>query len=174
MKKLILLTLLCACEPVVNNTNNVSQPAPTPAAPVTAVVKTTDPVPPKSCPVVVPELLAGQGTHGDMTQWGCTSNCTVILFDTIRIYLKHTAGGNGQVMADELFPSGPSQKTFAIDIGIDRAHSIIDPSSGELRLTRSDFGFAATTEDYPASLDCDQLTIDGAVFTYKQNLEVGF
>ncbi len=146
------LIILSACDV------NITQTPPT--GPVTSTKVPADTgiiTPPQSCPVLVP-------SDGTSSEWTCTSNCTQIPFTTalfgwsqMENFATHFTYGITELTAT--YPDGHQIKYALSET---QNHDAI--LNGNLELTI--LGDPTPPTIYPASLDCDQITINDAVFTY--------
>lgn len=164
MKHLVaLLVLLVACDPQINITAPQS-PQPVNQAPLpstTPISNVVAPTPTKSCPVAVP-------LYPSEAVWTCTNNCTQVPFASLWLQLTkpNSSSPYGLVQAELILPNGMLEETALINN--DRNHDLI--VNGQLALTETETQ-PRTNTTYSASLDCDELTINGATFTYTQQID---
>lgn len=162
--------LIAACEPAAVTTNITQNNAP--AAPIAKTADptpTTDPVvvqPVKGCANLVPNRTAGLGHLGNASYWECTNNCTLVPFYGISFFLEastYTAIDNTQAMTWTAVSGLPNfYDEHEYNVASDQAHS---PFLG---------GLLRLNTNYPASFNCDEITIAGAIFTFKEVRESGY
>lgn len=164
MKRILaLLVLTAACDPQINITAPQSpQPAvQTPTPVTTPVLSISAPAPAKSCPVAVP-------LSPSTAVWTCTNDCTQVPFSIFydSVSLPSSKETYGMVTASVLSPNVTSSGIVYL-VNNDKNHNLI--INGQLMLVNAQVSPSITT-NYAASLDCDELTINGAIFTYTEQI----
>lgn len=156
-KSLFIISFLfiCGCGSASSNSNSSSIIAATSASQETDGSNPT-------CPQLITPLLSGQSVQGPSSDWRCQSNCDAVPFNEILFYLDASTAQNpyGLTEATTISSSG-HQIIYILDDS--SSHTIV--SNGNLSMVSYSTGTHIDVS-YLASLRCNNLNINGAIFEF--------